>query len=142
MKINNSNNLLKFQLLFYVPLVLCISGPLQLSQWQTNLKLHLLTKPSFDLIILEHISHELKSDVNINFGAFKSSIIDMSYFIRKFCSLSNEQSFLAFIKIIVDITIAPLNIGWLVYFEGEQLWLVHFNLTLTGAEIFLTACNN
>lgn len=51
-----------------------------------------------------------------------------------------NKVFLAFIKMIADITTASLNIGLLANIENEQLWLVHLNVTLTRTEIFLTAC--
>ena len=76
----------------------------------------------------------------MNFVAFKY-IVHYPYvlFIRRLFALLKEQrDFLAFLKIIVDITITPF---WLIL-EGEQLWLVHLNLTLTEAEIFSIACNN
>ena len=52
----------------------------------------------------------LKSDLNMNFGAFKYIFHRLMSIFIKFLALSNEKSFFAFIKIFFDIKIAPLNV--------------------------------
>ena len=113
----------------------------QFSQRQANLKIHLLSKTIFDWTILKHIRTipllaQIWSKYKVHFHLLNVS------FIIKFLALLNKQFFFVVVQIIGDITITSMNIRWLFIFESKQLWLVHFNLTLTGAEIFSTACNN
>ena len=78
-----------------------ISDNLQLSQWQTNLKIHSLTKTLYQSVFitdLEQTPFFLKSDLNINnFDVllhFLVEIVHISIFfsIKTFLVLSNDQS--------------------------------------------------
>ena len=78
-----------------------ISDNLQLSQWQTNLKIHSLTKTLYQSVFitdLEQTPFFLKSDLNINnFDVllhFLVEIVHISIFfsIKTFLVISNDQS--------------------------------------------------
>ena len=78
-----------------------ISDNLQLSQWQTNLKIHSLTKTLYQSVFitdLEQTPFFLKSDLNINnFDVllhFSVEIVHISIFfsIKTFLVISNDQS--------------------------------------------------
>ena len=78
-----------------------ISDNLQLSQWQTNLKIHSLTKTLYQSVFitdLEQTPFFLKSDLNINnFDVllhFLVEIVHISIFfsIKTFVVISNDQS--------------------------------------------------
>ena len=78
-----------------------ISNNLQLSPWQTNLKIHSLTKTLYQSVFitdLEQTPFFLKSDLNINnFDVllhFLVEIVHISIFfsIKTFLVISNDQS--------------------------------------------------
>ena len=110
-----------------------IPGFPQLSQKQTNLKIHALTKNFFRLNIFA-IYFSLKL---IFFT------VQMYLFESKFLSLCKEN-WLAFIKIIVDhfyhIMNAPLNIDWLASYSSYKVLIGSFEFNRKLVEILLTAC--
>ena len=54
----------------------------------------------------------MKSDLNIDFGALKYSlIVHMSFLLEGFLLYQTNKVFLTFIKMIADITILLWNIG-------------------------------
>ena len=134
-----------------------ISDDLKLSQWQTNLKMHSLTKnllrQSVFVADLEQTPFFLKSDLNIKHCSFFALLKNLdilpnleeyifncylyspdisTFWIRTFLALSNDQGFSSFhwkncLPFLSQVLHSAL-VDWLI-FEDEQLSLVHLNLT-------------
>ena len=104
---------------------------LQLSQKQTNLKMHSLTKNFF------------RSNIFATYFSLKLIFFPVQMYLvdYKFLALS-KKSWLAFIKIIADhfyhIINAPLNIDWLASYSSYKILIGSFEVNRKPVEILLT----